>query len=115
VRVLSLGAGSHLKSLTGGSAPGAGAVGGSAIDKVAKAAAAARRGPSAGHNGEDKNEVMDWGIVNWAPHLISLLMDSSALSTDLLVGKKEKRKQRLVGLGIFFYQQTSETPNCRFL
>ena len=28
----------------------------------------------------------DWGILQWAPHLVAMLMDSSALSMDLMVG-----------------------------
>jgi hypothetical protein len=82
---------------------------GSAIDTVAKAAAAARRGPSVGRNGEDSDEVMDWGIVNWAPHLISLLMDSSALSTDLLVGKKKKKEATSCRSG-YSIQRSTQLP-----
>jgi len=60
-QVLSLGAGSQLKALP------------DAID-------AAVGGGEAAANGRD------WGVLQWAPHLVAMLMDSSALSTDLMVG-----------------------------
>jgi len=28
----------------------------------------------------------DWGLVQWAPHFVSMLLDSNAISTDLLAG-----------------------------
>mmetsp|Transcript_84242 Transcript_84242/g.239268 ORF Transcript_84242/g.239268 Transcript_84242/m.239268 type:complete len:201 (-) Transcript_84242:1142-1744(-) len=35
----------------------------------------------------------DWGLAQWAPHLVSMLMDSSASSTDLLIQLMISRAQ----------------------